>query len=274
MLQNPTVSIIIPTYNREKLLSRAIKSIQQQTYTDWELIVVDDDSTDGTEEEIMKIKDSRIRYVKNDENIGAAGSRNHGVSLAKGDYIAFQDSDDVWRPDKLGKQMRYLCAKDGYDMVYCSFLRHYLDGRDLVVPNQQVGDREGWIFNTILVNNVIGTPTILIRRDKFWEYGGFDTTLRALEDWDFVLRVSKNCRIGFLPEILVDAYQTAGSISYDGAGYFEARCKMITSNVEYLQEIGLFDKLVLDVFHRAEQRGVLESVEKIFMLSLKKYYKK
>lgn len=273
MSDKPGVSIIIPTFNRANLLPRAIRSIQQQSYGNWELIIVDDGSTDGTEQEIKKIQDERIRYIRNDENIGAAGSRNRGVSLAQYDYIAFQDSDDVWRPDKLEKQMNYLCGGNDYDMVYCSFLHHYLDGGELVVPNQQLGDREGCIFNTLLINNVVGTPTILIKKDKFLACGGFDISLRALEDWDFALRVSKDSRIGFLSEILVDAYQTSGSISYDGAGYYEARCKMIASNVDYLQEIGLFDQLVVDLFHGAEQRGVLDAVEKIFMLSLKKYYR-
>ena len=130
------------------------------------------------------------------------------------------------------------------------------------------------MYTTLLINNVIGTPTILIKKDIFLECGGFDTELRALEDWDFALRVSKKSRIGFVPEVLVDVYETQGSISYDGAGYYKARCKMLASNVEYLQEMGLFDALVMNMFDDAEQRGVLDAVKNIFMLSLKRYFNK
>lgn len=128
------------------------------------------------------------------------------------------------------------------------------------------------MHTTLLINNVIGTQTILIKKDAFLECGGFDTELRAIEDWDFAVRVSERSQIGFLPEILVDVYETQGSISYDGAGYYTARCKMLASNVEYLQEKGLFDELVMHMFKEAEQSGVLDSVKTIFMLSLKRYY--
>ena len=160
------ISVVIPTYNRAELLLRSIKSIQNQTYMNWELIVVDDGSTDGTEQIISNLDDSRIRYMRNEENIGAAASRNRGVSLAKNDYIAFQDSDDVWRCDKLQRQMEYLCENKEFDMVYCSFLKHYNDGRETVVPNKQVGAREGNMHTTLLINNVIGTPTILMKKDS------------------------------------------------------------------------------------------------------------
>lgn len=161
-----------------------------------------------------------------------------------------------------------------YDMVYCSFLKHYSDGGSLAVPNNQIGEREGDMYATLLVNNVIGTPTVLIRRNVFLECGGFDTELRAIEDWDFAVRVARNSQIGFVPEILVDAYETQGSISCDGAAYYKARCKMLAQNGVYLQEVGLFDELVINMFNDAEKRGVLDSVKKIFMLSLKEYYDK
>lgn len=274
MLEKDGVSVIIPTYNRADLLERSVKSVLKQTYKNWEIIVVDDGSTDNTEDIIKKLNDVRVRYIKNEKNLGAAASRNQGVEFAKYGYVAFQDSDDVWRIDKLEKQMTYLHQNTDYDMVYCSFLKHYSNGGSLVVPNNQIGEREGDMYATLLVNNVIGTPTVLIRRNVFLECGGFDTELRAIEDWDFAVRVARNSQIGFVPEILVDAYETQGSISYDGAAYYKARCKMLAQNGVYLQEVGLFDELVINMFNDAEKRGVLDSVKKIFMLSLKEYYDK
>lgn len=274
MLENNGVSVIIPTYNRADLLRKSIESVQNQTYEEWEIIIVDDCSTDGTEQVVKEFGDFRIRYIRNEKNLGAGASRNRGGELARYEYIAFQDSDDVWRCGKLEKQMQYMINHSEYDMVYCSFLKHYSNGGSLVVPNNQIGEREGDMYATLLVNNVIGTPTVLIRRNVFLECGGFDTELKAIEDWDLAVRVARNSQIGFVSEILVDAYETQGSISYDGAAYYKARCKMLAQNGVYLQEVGLFDDLVINMFNDAEKRGVLDSVKKIFMLSLKEYYDK
>ena len=105
--KNPTVSIIIPTYNRAHLIGRAIQSVLNQTYQNFEIIVVDDGSTDNTEEMIKEFQkhDKRIKYIRHEKNRGGAAARNTGIKVARGEYIAFQDSDDEWLPEKLEKQM-------------------------------------------------------------------------------------------------------------------------------------------------------------------------
>lgn len=273
MTEELGVSVVIPTYNRAELLARSVESVQRQTYRKWEIIIVDDCSTDDTEQIVKDFEDYRIRYIRNEKNLGAGASRNRGVELARYKYIAFQDSDDVWRCDKLEKQMEYMSIHYEYDMVYCSFLKHYSDGNEIIVPNRQTGNRQGDMRTTLLINNMIGTPTILIKKECFMICGGFDEELRSIEDWDFVVRASEKSLIGFIEDVLVDAYETQGSISYDGAEYYKARCKMLAANAGYLQENGLFDRLVMEMFNDAEQRGVLDSVKTIFMLSLKQYYK-
>ncbi len=102
---NPTVSVIIPTYNRANLVSRAIKSVLNQTYQDFEIIVVDDCSEDNTEEIVKSFNDSRIRYIKHKKNKGGSAARNTGIKRARGKYIAFLDDDDEWLPSKLEKQI-------------------------------------------------------------------------------------------------------------------------------------------------------------------------
>lgn len=271
MPDNVGISIILPTYNRDRLIMRAIQSILNQTYTKWELIIVDDGSTDSTQQIVQSIGDQRIAYIKNEQNMGAAASRNHGVKLAHYDYLAFQDSDDVWIVDKLEKQVDYLSKHAELDMVYSSFVNHHIDGGKVPVPNDQIGEREGNLLPTLLINNVIGTPTILVKKETFENNRGFDETLRALEDWDFVLRVSESSRIGFIPEVLVEAYQTEESLSCDGAGYFHARCKMLASHYREMQEMDLFDDLVGNLFREAEKHGILESVQKLFMRYLEYY---
>ena len=269
------ISVILPTYNRAYCLERSMRSVLEQSYPDLELIIVDDGSDDGTKElvENMQQTDPRVRYFYTRINQGAAAARNYGIERASGDYLAFQDSDYVWRRDKLEKQMTYLLQHPQFDMVYSSFVNHHLDGTEVLVPNQQVGEREGDLFFTLLVNNVIGAPTILLKRDNFLEKKGFDKNLSALEDWDFVLRFSETSQIGFLPEVLVDAYQTKGSVSWDGAGYFEAKCKMLASHYREAQEVQLFDDLVKSLFQDAERRGVLPPVQRIFMKYLEFYMK-
>src|SRR5690348_1065740 len=104
--QHPVVSVILPTYNRASLISRAIRSVLNQTFTDWELLIVDDGSTDATEQLIRsRSADSRIRYMKLPQNVGMCNARNHGIALARGEFIAFLDSDDEWLPTKLEKQL-------------------------------------------------------------------------------------------------------------------------------------------------------------------------
>lgn len=102
----PKVSVVIPTHNRSSLLRRAIQSVLDQTYQDFEIIVVDDASTDDTEAVVKGFADERIRYVRHSENRGEAASRNTGIRLAKGEYIAGHDDDDVWLPPKLEKQVK------------------------------------------------------------------------------------------------------------------------------------------------------------------------
>ena len=104
--KTPKVSVIIPTYNRAHLVGRAIRSVLNQTYQDFEIIVVDDGSTDNTEEVVKSFNDPRIRYIRHEKNRGGSAACNTGIRAARGEYIAFQDSDDEWLPEKLEKQMQ------------------------------------------------------------------------------------------------------------------------------------------------------------------------
>lgn len=121
------VSIIMPSYNTAAYIKESIQSVLNQTYTNWELIIVDDCSTDSTDEVLETIKDSRIRYFKNDKNSGAAVSRNKALREAKGQWIAFLDSDDLWMPEKLEKQI-YFMESNGYAFSYTSYEEIDIEG--------------------------------------------------------------------------------------------------------------------------------------------------
>jgi len=116
----PKISVISPTYNRAHLITRAVHSVLNQTYQDFEYIVVDDASTDNTEEVIKGFKDERIKYIKHEKNRGPSAARNTGIKAAKGEYIGFLDSDDEWLPEQAEKQVsKFLESPDNVGVIYC-----------------------------------------------------------------------------------------------------------------------------------------------------------
>ena len=263
-----TVSVIIPTYNRAEKLHKSISSVLAQTYTDFELLIIDDGSTDHTDEVVNSFADTRIRYVKMPQNGGASAARNEGIRLAEGTWVAFHDSDDVWRPEKLERQMEYAECRTDFCAVYCSYLM-YKDEEIFRVPNDTWdGELEGDLFVPLLKRNSIGAPTLLVKKSILEEIGGFDTSFKSLEDWELALRIAEKYRIGYVPEVLVEAYMSAGGVSSNVGAYYEARCKMISLYRRQLSEQGIFDRVVGDLFNRAQSSGVLESVKKMLMYYL------
>ena len=214
--ERPVVSVIIPTYNRAHSIVRSIQSILNQTYQDFEIIVVDDGSTDNTQEIIKEIQtqDKRIRYIRYENNKGAPTARNTGIKTARSDYIAFQDSDDEWFPEKLEKQMKaFGSAPPEVGVVYTGYYR--LGKRKTYGPSikRKKTKREGDIFNSLLEENLVGTPTILIKRGCFERAGLFDERLPAFQDWELVIRLSKYYDFIFLDEPLLVSPDTPDGIS-------------------------------------------------------------
>ena len=259
------VSVIIPTYNRADKIERAIKSVLDQTFEDFDVIVVDDCSSDNTEAVVKTITDERVKYHRLDKNQGAAGARNSGVAISESEYIAFHDSDDEWLPDKLKKQFEYMQEHPQVGMVYgkMHIVQSDLEGD---FPNDSIeGKLEGEIYTDLLKRNTIGTPTMFLKRDEFEKVGGFDTNLRCLEDWDFAIRFSKENKIGYINEPLMIVYSEPGGVSSNIGAYYETRCKIISENRDTMQKMGIFDDIVLDLFNRAQASGVLNQVQAMLM---------
>lgn len=262
------ISVIIPTYNRADKIEKSIQSVLNQTYEQIEVIIVDDGSTDNTQEIVQAMDDNRIRYIRCDKNGGAALARNIGVSEASAELIAFHDSDDCWRPKKLEKQMDYWKKHPEYSMIYSQYLWHFEDGNEGVTPSDNFGGQfEGDIFKDLLVRNTIGAPTMLIKKDCFLEAGGFDTELKCLEDWEFAIRFARRYMIGYVKEALVDVYLLEGGVS-SGSGFYYCRCKMIADYKDVLIQNGLFDGVILELFERARTIGAMEQVQKMLILML------
>jgi glycosyltransferase involved in cell wall biosynthesis len=198
--EKPKVSVIIPSYNRADVLSRALKSVFAQTYRDFEIIVVDDCSKDNILEVVTNFNDSRIRYIKHEQNQGGGASRNTGIKEAKGEFVAFLDSDDEWLPTKLEKQLALFVNLD-MGLVYCGF--------NLVEPGIKNGLRPfvscGENFRQdLLVSNFVGTTSVaIIRKHLLEQIKGFDVVLRSCQDWDLYIRLSEICKFACVDEYLV-----------------------------------------------------------------------
>ena len=209
------ISVVIPSYNRAKTIRMAVDSVLNQTYRDIELIIIDDASTDETGDIITRIADERIRYLRLEQRSGACNARNIGALSAKGEFIAFQDSDDKWCLDKLEKQYRFMVDKN-LDFSFCGMTRIMLENpnRKYYYPNVDMDDNKDY-FDQLLYLNRVGTQTIMCKRECF-EKIHFDITLKRFQDWDFALQAARFYSIGYLRESLVNSFVHNDSISKCG----------------------------------------------------------
>lgn len=194
------VSVIIPTYNRCDLLREAIGSVLTQTFDDFELIVVDDGSTDDTRDAVMSFDDPRLRYLFQ-ANGGVASARNWGVASSRASLIAFLDSDDVWLLEKLKVQVDYFGRNP--HVSFCQTEELWVRGGRRVNPAERHRKHSGWIFRECVPLCIVSPSAVMIRRDAFDALGGFDESLRACEDYDLWLRAALRYEIHTLPDALV-----------------------------------------------------------------------
>lgn len=211
---SPTVSVVLPTYNRERTIRRAITSVLSQADVSLELIVVDDGSTDDTVRAIDDLlADDRVHLVRNAKSGGGAAARNRGLELAKGAFIAFQDSDDEWLADKLSLQLADLADRDAsYAGNYTSFIR-VAKGSAEHLPQASAMRSGRTLFSSLIRRNFITTQSLLIRRQVIDEIGGFDEHLPRFQDWDLVLRIASRWDLSFIETPTVVLFDTPGNLT-------------------------------------------------------------
>lgn len=216
------ISVIIPTYNRERTILRSIDSVLRQTYDDIEVIVVDDCSTDRTGEVISGIGDSRVRYYRLEVNQGACTARNKGIELARGDHIAFQDSDDIWLPQKLEKQLAALMDNSA-DVCFCKLEKHCIDDSRLPYMFPEVKGSRFFSHRDMYLSSKASTQTILAKK-RVCDDIRFDSKVRKAQDYDWTIRASEKYSFFYLDEPLAVQYLQDDSISVSGVkGSIEAR---------------------------------------------------
>ncbi len=196
----PKVSVVIPTYNRLPMLKEAVHSVLKQDFEDFELIVVDDGSTDGTAEEIEKFG-GRVRVLRSSENRGVSWARNRGITHARGKYIAFLDSDDLWMKEKLRIQVTFMDENPQYPICYTDEI--WIRRGKRVNPMAKHAKYSGWIFEKCLPLCIISPSSAMIRRPLFSKVGLFDEALPVCEDYDFWLRTAARFPIFFINKKLI-----------------------------------------------------------------------
>lgn len=211
----PIVSVVIPTFNRAGVVRAAVESALRQTLADLEVIVVDDGSVDTTQADLAAIADSRFRLLRHDVNRGAAAARNTGIRAARGNLIAFLDSDDTWLEDKLARQVAVLRAASKRDAVCCSgvFL-HLIDHG--VTRERRIAPSNNWLETLAVGCDLSPGSTQLTWRETFDRVGPLDETLPRFEDWDWLFRYALNGGgVAVISEPLAHVYNKRGRLGPD-----------------------------------------------------------
>lgn len=247
----PLVSVILPTYNRADIIVNSVQSVLDQTYENIELIVVDDGSTDNTEN-VLSVYGDKIKYIKQ-TNKGVSAARNAGISISSGDYIAFIDSDDIWRREKLELQVAFFNEHEADNVVMVS--------TDVVVVNidGSVKNRRRLIkrdsscllgFIDVFKDPYLGLPTVMLKRKFIDTKCLFDENLTTAEDLDLYLKLSVKHNVGYIHKKLVEVHKTEGSLSECADSYSDnifVVKRFIENNVDIFEK---YQKVITNVLYR------------------------
>jgi glycosyltransferase involved in cell wall biosynthesis len=231
MSKLPAVSIIMPAYNAAKTILESVQSVFEQTFSNWELLIINDGSKDNTLEVLSSLKDARIKILTQ-QNQGVASARNHGLREARGRYIAFLDSDDLWLPSKLEKQIAiFEQCDDEVGLVYTrhrGFTRHPLESFSMDI-DVSLGLSNP--YHCLLVADYIPTLTVMIRSSLVSEIGYFNEKLHGTEDWDYWLRIVKSHGLHRVDEELALYRLSPNSLSGNREKHFIQEWKVIEAHV-------------------------------------------
>lgn len=226
----PRVSVITPTFNRARFIEESVASVLAQTAKSFELLIVDDGSTDNTREVLEPyFVDRRVKYFYQ-ENQGQSVARNRGLAESRGQYICFIDSDDAWEANKLERQLKFMDENPDVDVVYGDIIT--MDERSKEVGRENMRRFSGKITGELLRDNFVSISTAMMRRHCFEQMGGFDEYDRLAEDYDLWLRYSTRFYFHYLPEYLSRYRVMADQISSDKTARFWANERTLQKFLE------------------------------------------
>jgi len=239
---DPKISVVIPTYNRSEILKRAINSIISQTFQEWELIVVDDCSTDNTFDVVnsFTVNDQRIKYHKLERNSGANAARNQGTKLAKADIISFLDSDDEMHPLNLQKQYEKFTSSSGLALCYVG-VDYYSENTKVSEVHQRMrGSLEKYLF-TNLKGLGSSTSGFSIRKEVIEKIGGFDESMASQQDLDLLVRVARFHTIDFIDGCNTKMYLNSDNrISDNPQSVIKGEVQFLQKHERRIRELGLY----------------------------------
>jgi glycosyltransferase involved in cell wall biosynthesis len=236
MTQPPCCSIVLPTYNRARTLPRAIASVMAQDEPDFELIIVDDASTDGTERWLAGVTDPRIRVLRCDRNGGPSAARNRGLAAARAPVTAFLDSDDVFYPNRLRVPLAAFACESDLVCTLSSSVKQIRDKKQpALVPDVKLACAA---FEWALFCDLIGveTTSITVRTEPARAVGGFCEALRRTEDREFLIRLARTGAVRLLPDVLWEKSWLDDSLSNDWAGAGRDLVRYLAQRPEYAKE--------------------------------------
>lgn len=197
------ISVVIPAYNREKTIRSCIESVLTQTYAPFEVVVVDDCSSDTTVDIVKSIADERVRCYTLEYNSGAQAARNYGIRQAQGDWIAFQDSDDLWCPEKLERQIQ--CLADNklspYTVIHTSAYLHNVDTGEMKIMTLPIVDGDN-VYKQLLTVPGPLFPTLLVSKEALARISYLDEAVPSYQEWDTSIRLAKFCKFVFINQPL------------------------------------------------------------------------
>lgn len=253
-MNNLSVSVVIPSFNREKLVMNAIESALSQDYDNLiEVIVVDDNSTDRTEDVVISRMrdDPRLKYIKNTKNLGGGGSRNKGIAAASGEIIAFLDSDDVWKKERLSSQIN---AFEDCMVVaaFCNYEMRQYETSELISTNSKAKNKP---IDRIYTGNFLGsTSCLMARRETLCEIGMFDARLKSCQDWDIYIRLLQKGRYCYTEQILFTQYFHGKRLSGKKENIIQGLSLLISKMEGYCNEAGFSqkrkNKTLSDLYYR------------------------
>lgn len=235
------VSAIITTYKRPpEIIKRAAQSVLNQTYSDIELIIVDDspatyDLRDAVRE-MANMLGERVNYIRHEKNMGACAARNTGLKNAKGEFVAFLDDDDEWLPEKIGKQLSVIEKNEDIALVYCGRYTHFVS--EDKTEQQRVKFYNGKVYEKLILENFIGSTSFpLIRKSIIEKHGGFDVNMKAAQDYELWLRIAREYEVEYVREPLVRYYVHEGDqISKNNRNKVDGLNRLNELNMDYLKK--------------------------------------
>jgi glycosyltransferase involved in cell wall biosynthesis len=269
---NPLVSVVIASYNMGKYLTHAVQSVLDQSYTNFEIIIIDDGSTDDTQVVLKPfLLDSRVKYYYQ-ENKGQTVAKNKGISESKGHYIAFLDADDIWFPDKLEKQIPCFSLSPSIGVVYTNV--EFIDEHGANVDGWPIKFYSGWVSGKLLIDNFVPFCSVVVRRECLEKVGIFDEKYRMGIDYDLWLRMSAHYEFYYLDAVTFQYRLWSGQMSHNYKKRFECAIAMMKSFLE--QYPSLVDKSTVNEAwaHTYVYKGTcIAQIEKDKIAALREFFR-